>query len=87
VLAVVGEMYRLLAPGGTMNGFEVRLGWIRNFAIRNFATKINFVFRDISQTNIAKFREKIAQTFAKHCQFLVGYIRVTLQMKSDNFAK
>jgi ubiquinone/menaquinone biosynthesis C-methylase UbiE len=22
-LAVVGEMYRLLAPGGTMNGFEV----------------------------------------------------------------
>jgi hypothetical protein len=48
----------------------VEVGWIRNFAIRNFATKSYFRisrkyyiisrnFAKISQTNITKFREKL----------------------------
>jgi hypothetical protein len=33
------------------------VGWIRNFAIRNFAPKINFVFREIKVKIVAKFRD------------------------------
>jgi hypothetical protein len=40
------------------------LGWKRNFAIRNFALKINFVFREIL-FYFAKFRDCISRNFAK----------------------
>ncbi len=40
---------------------QARIGWIRNFAIRNFAPRIHFVFREI----ISLFREISRPSFAK----------------------
>jgi hypothetical protein len=43
----------------------MEVGWIRNFAIRNFAPKTNFVFREIKVKIVAKFRE-IKPKILKH---------------------
>jgi hypothetical protein len=48
--------------------------------------KIVILFPEILQTNIAKFREKIAHYFAKHVS-LVAKIWVTSQIKSDKTKK
>jgi hypothetical protein len=45
----------------------------RNKKLPSYFAKLSYYFanfHEISQTNIAKFREKIAQHLAEHCQFV-----------------
>jgi hypothetical protein len=47
-----------------LRGRALGLGWIRNFAIRNFASKITFVFREI----FILFCKILQPYFAKFCE-------------------
>jgi hypothetical protein len=69
-------MYMICDVGGGGAYVDFYVGWIRNFAIRNFATKnyvrISINGHIISRNVVEEYREisqKIGHNFATHFQF------------------
>jgi hypothetical protein len=60
-MLVYGYQIQLGCAGFALKCLCFEVGWIRNFAIRNFASKITFVFREI----FVLFREISQPYFAK----------------------